>query len=79
MLFSYGYGQQQIGDSKNAGKSLAISIAIRMRRYDAGHIAQYNTSKASLGATGCRHRASACAVLPRRPPWSANLLKQHKH
>jgi hypothetical protein len=79
MLFSYGYGQQQqqIGDSKNAGKSLAISIAIRMRRYDAGHIAQYNTSKASLGATGCRHRASACAVLPRRPSWSTNSLKQH--
>jgi len=28
MLFSYGYGQQQIGDNnKDAGKSVAISIA----------------------------------------------------
>ncbi len=37
MLFSYGYGQQQIGDNKeNAGELLAISIAIRMRRYNAG-------------------------------------------
>jgi hypothetical protein len=32
MLFSYGYGQQQIGD-KNEDKLLAISIAIRMRWY----------------------------------------------
>jgi hypothetical protein len=34
--------------------------------------------QALLEATGCRHRASACVVLPRRPPWSTNLLKQHK-
>ena len=27
MLFSYRYGQQQIGDNKNAGKLLAIWIA----------------------------------------------------
>ena len=40
MLFSYGYGQQQFGDNNNAGESLAISIAIRMRWYDAGRIAQ---------------------------------------
>ncbi len=26
--------------------------------------------QASLEATGCRHRASACAVSPRLPPWS---------
>jgi hypothetical protein len=32
MLFSYGYGQQQIGKSKNAGELLAILIALRMRR-----------------------------------------------
>ena len=41
MLFSYGSG----GDSestatKNAGKSLAILIAMRMWRYDAGHISR---------------------------------------
>jgi hypothetical protein len=40
MLFSYGYGQQQIGDNKNAGKLLAILIVMRMRQYDAGCIAQ---------------------------------------
>jgi len=40
MLFSYGYGKQRIGDNKNGGKLLAILIAMRMRRYDAGCIAQ---------------------------------------
>jgi hypothetical protein len=70
-------GDNEIGDDKNEGKSLAILIAMQTRRYDAGHIAQWNTSRASLEATGCRHQASACAVSPRRPPWSTNLLKQH--
>ncbi len=32
----------------------------------------------SLEATGCRHWASACAILPQRPPWSTNTLKTHK-
>ena len=77
MLFSYGYGQQQIGNNKNAGKLLAILTAIGMRRYNAGRIARYNTSRASLGATGCPHRANACALLPWRPSWSTNSLKQH--
>ena len=40
MFFSYRYGQQQIGDNKNAGKLLAILIAIRMRQYNTGYIAQ---------------------------------------
>ena len=31
-----------------------------------------------IEATGCRHWASACAVLPQRPPWSKNLKKTHK-
>ena len=56
MLFSYG--------SVKVGELLAISIAMHMRQYDARCIARWSTSQASLGATGCRHRASACAVLP---------------
>ncbi len=40
MLFSYVSGQQRIGNNKNAGKLLVISIAMRMRQYDAGRIAQ---------------------------------------
>ncbi len=72
-----------VGDSKstatkNAGELMAISIAMAMHWYDAGRIAQWITSGASLKATGCSHWASAFAVSPRRPPWSMNSLKQHK-
>ena len=71
-------GDNEIGDDKNEGKLLAILIAMQTRRYDAGHIAQWSTSRASLEATGCRHRSSARIISPRRPPWSTNSLKQHK-
>jgi hypothetical protein len=33
-------GDNEIGDDKNEGKSLAISIAMAMQRYDAGRIAR---------------------------------------
>ena len=69
----------EIGDNKNAGKSTTISIAMAMQQYDARRIARWSTSRASLEATGCRHRASACAVSPRRPPWSTNSLYNTKH
>ncbi len=71
-------GDNELMTTKNAMELLSISIAMRMRRYDAGRIARWSTSGASLEATGCRHWASACAVSPRRPPWSTNSLKQHK-
>ena len=73
-------GDNKSTATKNAGESMAILMAMAMHWYDAGRIAQWITSGASLKATGCSHRASACAVavLPRRPPWSTNLLKQHK-
>jgi hypothetical protein len=32
-------GNNELTTSKNEGESLAISIAMQMRRYDAGHIA----------------------------------------
>ena len=63
--------------TENEGESLAISIAMRMRRYNAGRIARWSTSKASLEATGHHHRPSACAVSPRRPPWSTNSNETH--
>ncbi len=34
--------------------------------------------QASLKATGRRHWASACAVSPRRPPWSTISNKAHE-
>jgi len=33
-------GDNAIGDDKNEGELLAISIAMAMQRYDAGHIAR---------------------------------------
>ena len=39
---------------------------------------EWITSRASLEATGCPHRVSACAISPRRPPWSTILNKTHK-
>ena len=53
MLFSYG--------SVKVGESLAISIAMRMRRYDARRIARWSTSQASIDATG--HHIVAAAVM----------------
>ena len=52
----------KIDETKNAGKSTTISVAMAMQRYDAGRIARWSTSRASLEATGCRHRVSASAV-----------------
>ena len=62
-------GDNKSTATKNAGESMAILIAMAMQWYDAGRIARWITlSRASLEATGCRHRVSACAVLPRRSP-----------
>ena len=68
----------EIDETKNAGKLTTISMAMAMQRYNAGRIARWSTSRASLEATGCRHRASACAVSPQRPPWSMNSSKHTK-
>ena len=46
----------EIDVTKNAGKLSKISMTMRMRRCYAGHIARRSTSRASLKATGCRHR-----------------------
>jgi hypothetical protein len=78
MVFNLGMCKQIIATTKNAGELLVISIAMRMQRYDVGHIARWSTSGASLEATGCRHWLSACAVLLRRPPWSSILNETHK-
>ena len=48
-------------------------MAMRIKRYDAEQIAQYGSSRATLDATGRRHWASICPVLPWRTPWSSIL------
>ena len=72
-------GNNKSTATKNAGELMAISIAMATQRYNAGHIARWSTSRASLDATGCRHWSSACAVSPQRPPWSAILVENTKH
>ena len=71
-------GNNFLATTKNAGESLAISVAMATQRYDAGHIPRWSTSRASLEVTGCRHRPSACAVSPRRPQWWTNLNEIHQ-
>jgi hypothetical protein len=44
--------------STNTPGKLAILMAMAMRRYVTAHIAQWRRSRASLEATGRRHRAS---------------------
>jgi len=46
-------------------------MAMRIKRYGAERIAQYGRSRATLDATGCRHRASIHPVSPRWTPWSS--------
>jgi ABC-type multidrug transport system ATPase subunit len=38
----------EIDETNNAGKSTTILMAMAMQRYDAGHITQWSTSRASL-------------------------------
>ncbi len=71
-------GDNELTSTKNSDESLAISMAMAMQRYDARRITRWSTSRASLEATGCRHQASACAVLPRQRPRSTNSNKTHK-
>jgi hypothetical protein len=72
-------GNNELAITKNAGELLAILIAMRMWRYDVGHITRWSTSRASLEATGCRHWASARIALPRQPPWSTISVENTKH
>jgi hypothetical protein len=44
--------------STNTPTKLAVLMAMAMRHYVTARIAQWRRSRASLEATGCRHRAS---------------------
>jgi hypothetical protein len=78
MLFSHGSGQQRIDDNKKCRRIAGDfdghgNAAVQHEAHrPMEHI------HASLEATGRRHRAGACVVLPRRPPWSMISNKTHK-
>jgi len=64
----------------NAGKLLAILMAmVAMQRYDAMCITQWSILRATLEATGCHHRASACAKLPWQLSRSSISKEAQKH
>jgi hypothetical protein len=63
----------EIDGDKNTHQMLAISMAMQIRRCNAGRITQWSASVASCKATRCHHQVSACAVLPWQPPWLAIL------
>jgi hypothetical protein len=71
-------GNNESTANQNAGKSMAISIAMAMQRYNAGRIARWITSRASLKVTGYRHQSSACTILPQWLPWLKDLNETHK-
>ena len=56
---------------KNAHNSLAISMAMRIRWYNAKHITQYGRASVTLDATGRCDWAIIRPVSPRRTPWSS--------
>jgi hypothetical protein len=51
-------GNNESTTTKNVGESLAISIAMQMWQYDAGHIARWSTSRALLEATRLELKSS---------------------
>ncbi len=78
MLFSHGSGQQQIDDNKKCRQINDNFDGHGDAAVRCGAHRPMEHIQASLEATGCHHRASACAVLPRQPPWSTISNKTHK-
>jgi hypothetical protein len=78
MLFNHGSGQQRIDNNKKCRRITGdfdghSDAAVQRKAHrPMEHI------QASLEAAGRRHRASACVILPRRPPWSTISNKTHK-
>ncbi len=69
MVFGYGYcwWQNQWWQT-NVPRPPAVLIATAVRRSDTDGIARCGISRATPEATGCRHWATTCSVLPQWPP-----------
>ena len=69
MVFGYGYcwWQNQLWRT-NAPHLPAVSMATVVRRSNTDGIARCGMSRATLEATGCRHRATTHYISPQRPP-----------
>jgi hypothetical protein len=68
MLFNYGYCRwQNWWWRTNAPRPPAVLIATAVRRSNTDGIAQCGMFRATPEATGRRHRATTCYILPQRP------------
>jgi hypothetical protein len=69
MVFGYSYCWWQNRQWRtNAPRPPAVSMATAVRRSNTDGIAWCGMSRATLEATGCRHRATTPSVLPQLPP-----------
>jgi len=69
MVLSYDYSNRNRRRRRtNAPPSWAISMAMAVRRCHTERITRCSMTRASSEATGCRHWATTCSVLPRRLP-----------
>ncbi len=69
MVFGYGYCRWQIWRwYQNVPPLSAILMAMAVRWCDTKRIALCSMSRATPEATGRRHRATTCYVLPQQPP-----------
>ncbi len=72
MVLSYNYSKQKRRwQQTNAPHPPAVLMATAVRRSNTDNITQCGMSTATLEATGRRHRAATCSVLPQRPPQQA--------
>ena len=62
--------------TKNKLPSLVMLMVMAMFRCNMARITQFGRSRATLDATGRRHRVSIYPVLPRRTPWSSILASK---
>ncbi len=69
MVLGYDYSKKKRQWRRmNAPRPPAVLMAMAVRRSNKDCIAQCGMFTATPEATGCRHRAITCSVLPQRPP-----------
>ncbi len=69
MVLGYDYSnQKRRWWQTNAPHPPAVLMAMAVRRSNTNSIARCGMSRATLEATGCRHWATTCSVLPQQPP-----------
>ncbi len=69
MVLGYNYSNQKRRWWRtNAPHLPTVLMATAVRRSNTDGIAQCSMSRATPEATGCRHWASTCSILPQRPP-----------